>query len=610
MPAPRAALALLTAVVVLAPATLALPTGFTGQLTVVRLTALAVGLYLLTRSRPALWRSTPLHLPVGLLALTTAVTGVLLVGPELPAGRAFGAWADLMTAVLVGVVALACARAAGPTAALASLAGVALVAVALAAVEHVTGHAVSRLVGGFPLETRAGQTRVRVGSDFALAFAWTMAALTPSLVALLRRRVPLSLLALAGGLAAGYWTFSRSVPLGFALGLVLLAVGLRDRRTVAVLLVAAAGVGLLAVGVPSVRHRFTTGVDQGAIVVRTERAPVVLEAASRHPVAGLGLTGVHALQVGETDDSYLLSYAETGVLGIVALLGVLALAVVLIGRGLRGPPGPARALCSAALAGTAVLAVAGGAFDAFAVRGTADLLALLIGVGLAGAEVVSGPAAIARPLRDLPLLRVTLVLLAVGGGLLVREQAPTHVVQVSLFSTLSPTDLTPSFDKVDAGRRLVATVCAVATQDPPAGVSLDCRDDNTGPGIGVLRVQAASSRELTAALFALGGRVRAHTAVKHLTGATTGPPLRGKDTVWQTAPWWAGAAALLLALVVPSQPLRRLEARSRRWSWTVDRGELLADDVGADRSALGIGEQRLQGRAEPGEVAELQGVAR
>ncbi|MGZ6792664.1 MAG: O-antigen ligase family protein, partial [Mycobacteriales bacterium] len=462
---PSRALVLLVLVVLVLPAATRLPNGVTALPTATRLTALAVAAGLVRRHGTGPFRRTPLHLAAGAYALVVLATGVLLAGPELSTGRTVTAWLDLLDPLLVGAVALACTRVAGPRAAVRAVAVAALVVVLLGAVEHVTGSSLAaRLVGGGPLETRAGQTRVRVGADFALALAWTLAAVAPAVAVQLRRRLPLAVLGLLGCLLVAYWTFSRSAPVGFAVALGVLVLALRDRRAGAAVLVVGALLGVVVAGSPGLRERFTSGVDQGAIDVRGQRAPVVLDATSRHPVAGLGLSGVKALGVPETDDSFLLAYAETGVLGAVALIVLLATGAVLVGRGLRGPPSPGREAAAVALGGLLALVVAGAVFDAFAVRGTAALLALLLAAGLAAAEQVAGPAPDVDLRRDVPHVRVAVVGLAVVAGMGVAATWPAHVAVSATFATLDAADQSASYDEVSLGERLVATTCAVAEQ--------------------------------------------------------------------------------------------------------------------------------------------------
>jgi hypothetical protein len=607
---PAGGLLLLAAVVVLLPAGLHLPTGVTPLLSATRLTALAVAVQLLRRRpAPGLFASTPLHRAAWAYGVAALVAGVLLAGPELPAGDTVPKWLDLLDPLLVGVVALACARAAGARATVQALSAVALVAVAAGVLEHGTGRSLADLlVPGPGLEQRAGESRVRVGSDFALAFAWTLAALTPAVVVRFRHRPLLLFLALAALLLVTGWTFTRSVPLALALGLVLVLLGLRDRRVTATLLAVAAVVAVVAMLSPALRDRYSAAIDQGAVDVRSERAPVALESAARHPVAGLGLTGLARLEIGEVDNSYLLTYTETGVLGAVTLVVVLGGGLVLVGRGLRGPPSTARAAAAAALGGAAVLVCAGAVFDAFAVRGTAGLLGLLLGTGLAAAEQVAGPAPHARPTRDLPRLRVAAVLLALAGGLAVSAWWPRHVALTVSFQTLSTSDLAEGYDQVDQGRRLIDTVCGVARTVRHPDVRLDCVDANTAAGVGRIRAEAPSAREAADAVFALVLTARATTVVRDLTVTLTVPPRGAADTLLATAPWSATLAVLLLAWLVPSEPLRRFEAGSRRWAWSVDRQDVGPGPGGEPRAPLGGAQQVGERPAEAGDVADREPV--
>jgi hypothetical protein len=607
---PDRALLLLAAVVVLLPASLQLPNGVTPLPTATRLTALAIGINLLQRGGWRLLRATPLHRAAGVYAGITLLTGVLLAPAERPLGATASSWLALVDPLLVGLVGLGCVRVAGSRAALRALAVVALVAVAAGVLEHATGSPLSRfLIRTDGLEQRSGTTRIRVGSDFALAFAWTLAALLPFVVVLLRRRVVGVVLGLGTGLLVEYWTFSRSVPLGLALGLLVLVVALRDARLAALLLAAALVLGIVADGTPAVRARFSAAVDQGAINVRSERAPQVLDAASRRPVIGLGLGGVALLGIGETDESFLLSYAELGVLGLVAQLVLLGCGLVLCGRGVRGPPSPARSAAAASLAGALVLTLAALAFDAFSIRGTAALLGLLLGVGAAAAEQVAGPAPIARPSRDLPALRVLAVGLAAAAGMLVSLSWPSHVALTAQFATLSPAALAEDYDRVDEGRRLIATACAVATAPQP-GLTVRCSDSNLAAGVGGLRLEGGSTADLFASLTALVNRVRTQTAVHGMSAVPDHQLIRSVPTPAGTAPWSFGLLAALLALLVPTEPVRRLQARTRSWRWRVDGSDLLARPVGPFGAEARIAEQGDHRRPEAAHVGEGEAVGR
>lgn len=597
---PGPAFALLTGVVVLLPSALQLPNGFTPLPTATRLTALAVAIGLL-RQRPGLWRSTPLTIAAGAYAGITLVTGIVLAPPELPLSAGITAWLALLDPLLVGVVAIACARAAGPRAVLASLGGIALLAVGGGLVEHATGRSLAdQLVGTGGLEKRAGSSRIRVGSDFALAFAWTMAALTPAVLGLLRRRTWLTAVGVLGCVLVAYWSFSRSVPLGFAVGLVVLALALRDRRTVALVLACGLALGCAAL-VPTVRNRFTAAVDQGALDVRFQRAPLVLDAASARPVTGLGLGGLVDLDVGETDESFLHTYVETGVLGLTALLVLFGCGLVLVGRGLRGPPTLTHTACAVCLAGASVLVVAGTAFDTFAIHGTAALLGLFLGAGAGCADRLCGPALrVTGGLR----VRAALVGFAVLAGIVVAQTWPQHSALTLRFSTLTVNEQSANYDPVNVGRRRVATVCAVAEGADLPGVSVDCVDTFEASGEGRLRLESRHRDDLGEAVYLLVNRVRTGTLVTDLRAVPELPIRTGRPSAVSTAPWSAGLAALLLVLLVPGEPLRRLHARTRRWTWAVEGDGGLPGDPRPLGPTGGIPEELPEGLPEAREAAE------
>jgi hypothetical protein len=560
------AFALLAAMVVLVPADLVVPNGLTPLPTFVRVAVVAVAAGLLARGHRDAFALTPVHLAAGAYAVVALTTGVVLAPDEVRLRDAVYDGISLLEPLAVFVVALAALRVAGddrlPVRVLARLTAAMVV---LATVEHATGGSFARLVGsGEGLETRAGETRVRVGQEFALALAWALAALAPAALVVARRRGVLAEAAALGGcLAAAYWTFSRSAPVAFAIGLTALVLTSRDRRLGLGVLVAGAGLVVTALALPSVGDRFTEEVDAGAIAVRGERLPVVLEAAAQRPVPGIGLSGTTGLGLPATDNSLLLAYAETGVAAVVLLLVALGCGLVCAGRGLRAPPGPARDACAAAVAGALVLVVAGLAFDALQVRGTADLLWLLLAVGVAASERAVGRQPLLVPWRDVPRVRLAVV----AGALVVGTGAallwPQHTALHVRFETLPTSRLVGAFDPVAEGRRLVGTVCGVAgaydLRDD--GVRLDCRDVNGPAGVGELRAQAPTRDRAAAALGELAGIVTARTAVTDLRLSPLDDGRTGRPTAARTAALWLSLAALALVALVPSGPLRRLEQR-------------------------------------------------
>lgn len=561
-----AGFALIAATVVLVPADLVAPNGYTPLPTLTRVALLAVGAGLLWRDR-RVFAVTPVHLAAALFAVTTLITGVILAPAGVRGRDAAFDWVSLVEPLAVFVVTLGALRAADDERlALRVLARVTVVAVVIALLEGFTGISWGRLLGsgGGPLELRAGETRVRVGGEFALAFAWALAALVPAAVTAARRRgVGTELAVLAGCLFAAYLTFSRSAPLAFAVGLGLLVVANRDRRAAVGAVVLAVVLGGVAVSTPAVAARFTADVDTGAIAVRTERLPVVLDAAAQRPISGIGLSGTDLLGIPTTDNAFVLAYVETGVLGVVLLLVAIGSGLVCAGRGLAAPAGPSRSACAAAAAGVVVLVTGGLVFDSLQVRGTADLLWLLLAVGVAASERACGRQVLLRPWTDVPVVRVAVLLTAGAAGLALAFAWPAHTAITVRFETISATRLTGFGDPVDRGRRLVGTTCAVAEQYAAGrdDVRLSCRDLNEAAGVGELRAEAADEQRATAALFEVARLVGQQTRVVDLRFIPLGPAASGQPTAVRTAPVWLPLTVLLLVLLVPSGPLRRLEHR-------------------------------------------------
>lgn len=616
---PRRAFLLLACTVLLVPATLVVPNGVTPIPTVVRLVTVAVGLGLLVRAgsaeeRRELFRPTPVHLAAGLYLLGILATGVVLAVPAVRPADALQSWLGQVEPFVVFVVALAAARAVrGPRALVQALALVAGATVLVGLLEHLSGGSWGHLLfggkgsrgsgpAGLPLETRDGSTRIRGGEEFALAYGWVLAALVPAVLAVRARRLTpvLAVVGLAGCLLGAYWSFSRSAPLGFAVAFLVVAVGLRSWRVTAGLVVAS--VALLSVGMalPSVSHRFSSAADEGALLVRSARRPVVLSAVADRPVRGLGLTGVADLGIGETDQSFLLSYGETGVVGVVLLVGVVAAGLVATGRGLRGPATEARTAATVALGGAAVLTVSGAAFDAFAVRGTADLLWLLVGVGVAAAETARGPWTLPRVTRHGVAVRVAGVAAAVAAGGAVAVLWPSTTAVTVGFSTLTTARESGDYDPVDTGRTLVATTCSVAAevQRRTPDTTVDCRGVEPGAGVGELRVAAATTDLVGRTVDAIATTVRERTRVPALRLSQAGPVVRSRPAAARTAPVSAGLAALLLALLVPGQ---RGEPRPRRRSWRMGRGDVRARLPRENGAPVGVQEQADQ------RVRELRG---
>ncbi|MFJ6194726.1 O-antigen ligase family protein [Micromonospora sp. NPDC092111] len=162
-----------------------------------------------------------------------------------------------------------------------------------------------------------------------------------------RFRVGLGAL-LAASLLFLLLTNTRSAILGAALGLVVVAVLHRSRRMlVALCLVAVAGVALL----PSVAQRFGQLADSTAVgggptgntlAWRVGYWSEIVSLANRNPVTGIGpnMTKFEADEAKKPHNDFLRAYVETGLLGLLAYLAMMALC---LHTGLtalrRAPPG-------------------------------------------------------------------------------------------------------------------------------------------------------------------------------------------------------------------------------------------------------------------------------
>jgi hypothetical protein len=555
---PGTALLIAFACLTLVPGTLPVP-GMPGAVTVQRLVLLAAGLGLARRCyRGELpWRVfalPPIALRLLLLVGVLAIVGVGLLESSTDVHAAARAWQGYAAQVMVLVVAVALLRADGrPRRAAIGLAVAVTVAAGIAVLEHLTGQSYARAwFRAVPslLETdqaqvlaeRGGQVRVRAAGDFTLAYAWATAACVPVVLALgvlsrgVRRVALLSAVPLL--LLAVVWTFSRSV---IAPTLVAVLIVLSRVRGEAVRWGAAAMLtlgGLIVLTNTALQRNFTASVDQGSIDVRVDRLPAVLSLAADHPYKGLGLTGLEPFGFPGTDSSFLLTYAETGVIGLAVLIGVLLAAVGAAGRGARQADPDVR-LLGLALGTGAALLVLGGAvsFDAFTTASVAALFWVLVAIGVVLAEQGSAPA----PRPDLGRRLVAIgALCAIGFG--ARAAAPTNASQTWQFDTLDPYS-SVVFAPTYTGVQLRVTLCellAAELPEPPRTCQPIGNADREGqaPGLGLLRLQAADLPSLRAdaeQAEQIAHRVRQLT---HLRLVPVEPEQVAAPNGLRTAPVW------------------------------------------------------------------------
>ncbi len=576
---PRVAFTVLFASIVLLPASLSVPTGgVTSQLAVHRVVLLGAFAGLAWHHRQArLWRATPTVMAFLVYLALILLTGIVFAPTVLDVGDQVTAYLNIAEQAVVLVVCTALVRA-DPEATwfLRPVTFVLLVSAGIAGIEHITGDSWSHwLFQAVPsqqtnaaaaqLAVRAGTVRVRAGNEFPLGYAWVSAALLPAYVVLVLRqpRYRFPLLAVGGALivATIYWSYARSAIVGIVVAVVVLGALARERQVSAVVVVAVA-LGIAGfVAAPALSHHFSASVDVGSVDVRQQRIPLVLDAVSAHPWTGLGLTGLQTLGLQGVDSTYLLSYGVTGTAGLAGLLALLVVAVLGVGRGAMTADRRQRTTAAALTAGVMTLIVAGGAFDAMALNGTADVLWVLVAVGTVVAEREQG----AVTLRAAPSLLPAVISLAALVGIAAVLTAPAHYARQLQFSTLPVAQEAAFYDPDVPGNTLVNTVCGVAgaTAERLPGVSVSCRNTFSAPGVGVLRVEGSSQRKVTAATKVIGDSLRT-AGVRAFAVVPETPLAVGRPTAATTAPLWLPVVAMMLLFAWSGVALRAAQRRATR----------------------------------------------
>jgi hypothetical protein len=557
------------ALIILVPTVLVFPNGMTSAITVPRLgaVALAFRLFICIRRRevsPAALRPTAVHAAFMLFLAVMVVTGVLLAAPATSTTGAMNRWFGMLEQFLVFALVLAVARTYRDTTPLArNIAALIGVSALIAIGERVTGVSWARLVlenipglravlGAIPLEERSGGLRVRAASEFALEFAWIGAMVLPLVAAVASRTRRWRLRAVPVLLAlAIYWSNSRSAFAGIILGVAVVAFASRDRRASRLALAGLAAAALLYVAAPSLREPFTGATQTGSTKIREQRLPEITEIVEKTPYHGLGFEGLIPLGFPTTDASYLLAYAESGVVGLATLIALLIVVLIYCACGLRGPPSWNRLLAAAVVGGLIAAVLGGGAFDLWTVGGSGDLFWVLAALGVLVAERSGGAPELRVSARRLAFAPLGLIV-----GVVLRAAIPSHVAVTTQFDALPLPRVVYSPDSsVFTGGILLNTFCSRADQvHLPPKTSLDCFDPHTAPGYGILRVDAgdvSTARRATARVV--------HALETDLRGTYFHPSetLVGKPTWARTAPASVGTGVLFLALTCPVPRRRR-----------------------------------------------------
>lgn len=585
----RAGLALLVGTTLLVPATVGVPNPVVdGVLSVQRavLLALVAGLLLRHDRAPAGLRTRPppIVAVLGVYVAVAFVAGVLLAAPPAELGQSLREWLRTVDQLLVLVVTVVLVRARGARHAAVVVTAVAALTVVVAGVEVVAGRSVSGLlfdpaIGGGAvgdaLELRTGGVRARAGAEFALQLGWLLVAMLPLAVVGLRerltgtrraregvpvpgsgRRALLVGVLLLAGAAAVLATQTRSALLALPLVVALTAVLVRD-TSVRLVLPLVGGGAVLAAAAVGITARLGEAADPGSIAVRFERLPTILAAANDSPFLGLGFAGLDARGVPTTDISYLLSYAETGAVGLTLLLLALGTGVAWSARGVVAGRDPLQRIAAAATVGAGAMVVGGLAFDAFSLGSSGRLFWILVAIGGVAGERLAGP-------HRLPSLRpgllVTSVTVAAVFGVACLLLGPRPVAARYLFTT-APTETEALVDVGGGfvGEVLSTTVCdALEAAVPPPADRYECRVLPSTGGLAEVRIVAGSAEEVDVASEQVRQYALATLGVGSFEASPVEEPEVEPPVGFGSAPAWMPVLALGLAVLVPSRrPQRR-----------------------------------------------------
>jgi hypothetical protein len=577
---PVVVVGVLIGTVILVPATLVAPHLHTSYATVDHLVIAAAGLRVISLVRRGVMartrlRATPVHLALALLVAAWGIAGIVFAPRTEVSATAELRMVNLAFTVAFFVVTLAfCREIDDPWLVMKMLTATLAVTVVIAVIEHITQDAFGHWLfdaAGHPgstnaaqvLETRAGHVRVRASSEFALAYAWVAVMLLPvaTLVALrmsTRRLVQVGVPLVGLLLLAIFWTYSRSAAAAVPAVFILLAIAVRDRRTLVVGGLTALAALVLYAADPTIHHHLSLSTDQGSVGIRFQRLPPILAAVSHHPYLGLGLGGLQSISVTTTDNFYLSAYAETGAVGAAVLVALCATALSQLARGLFVVDSVRRRVVAASILGFVAFLVSGLFDDALLLGQPSQVAMLLLALGTATAEPELG-------LMRLPSWSTprVVVMTAAGAllGLVVYLVAPVVSSQERVFTTVSPLGIVNS-GGIGVGPSLIKTICDIANgvKTTLPDTHVDCRDNYTGPGLGTLRIETPSTSQTLRAYAAV------KTAADHVyyladyEAIPAGPPISARATAWQTAPEAGATLGFALAFIAPL-PLRRRRRR-------------------------------------------------
>ena len=575
---PPVALSALLVALLLVPAPLVVPNGVSSLPTFGRVVLVAALAGLLrcthrTRRTEEVLRIGPVHLGLAALVLTTAVVGVGLAAALTDPAASLAGLVGVVEQALTFVVVLGWARLVGPPVLARALVAVLAVLVLIGVVEQVTGWSWGAFwftgigsqqgldaAGG--LAVRAGMPRVRAAAEFALEYGWVLAALAavPLAVATVRiGRTRWAHVALTGLAALGIvLSVTRTAAVGVAVVVLLVVVLRRDHALTGIALAGVAVAAVVLLSLPDLGG-LSLAVDEGSVTARTQRLPEVLALAGTRPLVGLGLAGLDPFGLPTTDATFLLAFAEVGVVGLGVLLGAVAVPVLHAARAAVGRDEVrSRHLAAAAAVGMVALVAGSLVYDAFSLGLSARTFWVLAALGW----VAAGPPRTwdVRPvLAPAPWRRVPLVVAVMGLGALTLLP-PTGVSTTLQVATIAPLEeALAGYDPVAFGQPRIQVACELFDRAAEAvpGTAVSCRDPERAAGVAEVRITAPDADAVAALrdrVAAPAGRALPDMVVRVIDPVAPTPPSVGR-LAWV----WLGLAGGLVIMLVdlPLRPRRR-----------------------------------------------------
>lgn len=545
------------------------PTGVTSQVFIMRVLVVAAALGLLIRIRRgeadgARFGGHPVFLLVLLAVAVTLVNGVALINDAANLGTSVQRYLLFADQALVFLVVCAVLRAIDDLVWAAKVIVLAFTAAALVGiVENTTGYrpvaaifgSVSPLLNA-TLTTRGGFKRPRGTFEFAQEFGLVLAFVAPLAIAwiTLRRRSLIPIVACALIVTVSLLTISRSAVIAMGTGALVLVLFSRSRTIRAAAVIGAGGVLIATLVFSSWWAAFSGSDTTASVEARFDRPPVVANLVADHPWTGLGLSGIED-EVPVTDNQYVLTYAEVGVVGTVALGAMWLGVVAALGWGLLAPPSRERMVLVACLAGVVGGLVGAATIDLFTLGGS-RVFWLLAALGLVAAERIAPPLSIAKG-RSLAVPG----LLAAGAGMAI------GVIAIAVYPRTSARDFVfvswptraeakSGVAGVDVSSVYAESVCehTAALDRMSADAHFYCRDVRDANGVGIVRIAARNQQELDQAVH---DEQSISSVLPDFQLLSKGPVVDALPNAVRTAPVWLAA---LFAFVVW---LPRLRPRPR-----------------------------------------------